>query len=170
MNAAARGALLAAAGFALGAAAVGSVWWSWPRSAPEATREVPAPPEFRQVPPVESQERTVLAPEPPKETAPRSPEEPASLPAPTPKEVPAPPPPAPQSAPSPATTPVPPLAKPLGEFFGFPVETLEQAPKAATPAPAPLPTPLPSQPTAQAPSPRSVPSRLHLEPLEGRCV
>ncbi|HVR87106.1 MAG TPA: YceI family protein, partial [Planctomycetota bacterium] len=63
---------------------------------------------------------------------------------------------------------IPPRApeKPLGEFFGFPVETLDRAAKAAAPAPRVLPSVVPVPPAA----PPVLPAVVHLETLPGKCV
>jgi polyisoprenoid-binding protein YceI len=55
---------------------------------------------------------------------------------------------------------------PVGEFFGFPVETLDRAAKAAASPPRVAPSVFPPSP----PAPPAPPAVVHLETLPGKCV
>jgi len=151
-------------GFGLGALGIGALWWAWPESHPDRSALAVAPPE-------------VLPPSP---TPPPAAPLPVARPAPERQpEAPSPPPPGPTAPPAPASrTPrepeLPPPAPPpphgpevpIGEFFGFPVETLDRAVN----VPAPPPRVEPSVVSPAPPAPPAPPALVHLETLPGKGV
>jgi polyisoprenoid-binding protein YceI len=142
-------------GTALGAAAVGGLWYARSGALPDRALIAPAPPEILPPPPSPS---PAPAPGPVPGPLPTLP----SIPLPAPLGA-APPPLESQAPEPPSRTP-----EPIGEFFGFPVETLERAT-----GPQLQPRPLPRPPQPPAPTPASAPSppvAVRLLAMPGKCV